>query len=130
MTYDLPDQEKQGVLDAPDEKRYAYFINKAADTGEIWGLAQQDDRWASLAEAGTTYFPVWSHPGFAEDAIDGGWSGFEAKPIEVHSFLDHLADLDANGDMVAILRTAQGDYLTMPPAPLADDLRVALAEVE
>jgi len=129
MTYELSDEEKAGVLATSDEKRYGYLVNKAADWGEVFAL-RTGDNWASLTTDDQKYFPIWPHPGFAEDVLTGDWKDAVADPIEVHDFLDVLARLEELGDEVALFCTPDRDFITVPPKPLADDLRTALAEVE
>src|SRR5689334_16637209 len=72
MTWELSDEEKEGVYSAPDEKRYAYFVGHVADQGEAWAL-KNGENWASLTDGGNRYFPVWPHPAFAEENLDGEW---------------------------------------------------------
>jgi hypothetical protein len=129
MTYELSEEEKAGVLATSDEKRYGYLVNKAADWGEVFAL-QMGDNWASLTIEDQKYFPIWPHPGFAEDSVTGDWEDAVAEPIEVHDFLGVLERLEERGDEVALFCTAERDFITVPPAPLANDLRAALAEVE
>src|SRR3954466_1740962 len=129
MTYELSDEEKAGVLATSDDKRYGYLVNRAADWGEVFAL-KLGDNWASLTTDDQKYFPIWPHPGFAEDVLTGDWKDAVADPIEVHDFLGILDKLQVPGHEVALSRTAHGDFITVPPAPLADDLRAALAEVE
>jgi hypothetical protein len=129
MPYDLSDEELRGVLAAPDEKQYAYFVNKVADFGEVWSLFA-DERWAALEDEGRTHFPVWPHPGFATGSCTGGWDRHVPRAIEVHRFLDVLQRLQDDGQEVAIMQRAAGDYLRVPPQAVAEDLRAALEEIE
>ena len=129
MTYHLSDEEKAGVLATSDDKRYGYLVDKAADSGEVFAL-RMGDNWASLTVEDQKYFPIWPHPSFAEDSRKGDWKDAVAEPIEVHDFLAILDKLEEWGDEVALYATGDGDFITMPPLPLASDLRAALAEIE
>jgi Protein of unknown function (DUF2750) len=129
MTYELSEEEKAGVLATSDDKRYGYLVNKAADWGEVFAL-KMGDNWASLTTDEQKYFPIWPHPGFTEDVLTGDWEDAVAEPIEVHDFLDVLARLEELGDEVALFCTPDRDFITVPPEPLANDLRAALAEIE
>ncbi len=108
---------------------YGYFVNRAADCGEVFTLAN-GDRWASLEVDGQRYRPVWPHPGFVEEGVSEEWTDFEVKPIEVHKFLDVLENLHEIGDEVALFRRPDGDFISVPPAPLLEDLQAGLDEVE
>ena len=112
MTWELSEAEKRGVYDAPDEKRYAYFVGHVADWGEAWALRRGDD-WASVTEDGKRYFPVWPHPGFAEENLKGNWADNEIAPITVDSFLGWLDSLAEMGDGVALFMREDGDAVTV-----------------
>lgn len=132
MTYKLSDQEKQGVLSSPDEKQYSYFVNKVTDWGEVWSL-NNGERWASLGDPeddDKKLFPAWPHPDYASDVATGKWAAFEPTPIEIHRFLEHCKTLESDGQDVAVMHQPSGDFLQMPPGPLAEDLRAALEQVE
>jgi hypothetical protein len=129
MTYELSEEEKAGVLATSDNKRYGYLVNRAADWGEVFVL-RVGENWASLTIDDQKYFPIWPHPGFAEDALTGDWENAVVEPVDVHDFLGILDKLEERGDEVALFATADGDFITVPPPPLADDLRTALAEIE
>jgi hypothetical protein len=127
MTYELSDQERDGVYATSDEKRYGYFVNRAADWGEVFTLAK-GDRWASLEVDGQRYLPVWPHAGFVE--VGEEWTDYEVEAIEVHKFLDVLENLHERGDEIALFHRADGDFITVPPAPLLEDLQAGLDEIE
>ena len=76
------------------------------------------------------YLPVWPHPGFVEGGVSEAWTDYEVTAIEVHKFLDVLENLHEMGDEVALFRRADGDFITVPPAPLLEDLQAGLDEVE
>ena len=128
MTWELSEQEMQGLYAASDEKRYSYFVSRVADWGEAWSLKQGED-WASLTDGGQRYFPVWPHPGFVEENVEGEWAGNEIAPFTVDSLLEWLDSLAEMGDGVALFRRKDGDFITVPPGPLKADLEAALDEV-
>ena len=131
MSYELSEDEKQGVLNAPDDKQYAYFVGKAADWGEVWVLKRGDD-FGRIRDPDTDErtLAVWPHPGFAEDDLTGGWKAHKPAPIAIHRFLEMLRALDDEGRSVAILHQPDGKYMVMPAGALADDLLAALDEVQ
>jgi hypothetical protein len=45
MTWNVNDQEFASVIKLPAPKRYAYFLKKVSDWGQLWGLANVDG-WA------------------------------------------------------------------------------------
>jgi hypothetical protein len=128
MTWELSEDEKQGVYAAPDEKRYSYFVGHVADWGEAWGV-KRGDGWASITHEGNRYFPVWPHPGFADETLKGDWAESEIAPFTVDSFLDWLDSLVEMGDGVALFLREDGDFITVPPEPLKADLQAALDQV-
>jgi hypothetical protein len=128
MTWELSEQEKEGVYAAPDEKRYAYFVGHVADWGEAWSLTLGDS-WVSLNLEDQRYFPAWPHPGFAEENVKGAWAEAEIEPIDVDTFVAWLDKLAEKGDGVALYVRKEGDFITVPPEPLKADLESALAEI-
>ena len=128
---ELSEEEKRGVLDAPDDKQYAYFLGKAADWKEVWGL-KKGDEFGTIRDNETDkpVFAVWPHPGFAEEDREGGWEGHKPEPIPIHRFLDHLRVLEDEERDVAILHQPSGDYLHVGAGQLAADLMDALDEVQ
>jgi hypothetical protein len=131
MTWELSQDEKSGVLGAPDTKQYSYFLNKVADWGEVWSLSN-GERFASLTDPDddTKLFPVWPHAGYARDVATGAWEDFEPKAIDVHDFLEYCQTFERDGQKVALMHQPSGDYFHMPPIPLATDIQAALDEVE
>jgi uncharacterized protein DUF2750 len=130
MTYDLSDEEREGVLAADDDKQYAYFVKKVADWGEAFVLAK-DDTWPSVVDDdGTSYLPVWPHPGFAEESVSGEWAQHEITPVEVHKFLDVLENLHAKGDGLAMFRQPDRGFIGVKPGELLEDLTGELDRIE
>jgi uncharacterized protein DUF2750 len=130
MPYELSDEEREGVYAASNDKQYEYFVKKVADWGEAFTLAK-GDAWPSVVdEEGTRRLPVWPHPGFAEESVEGDWAEHEIASIEVHKFLDVLENLHAQGDGLAMFRQPERGFIGVKPSELLEDLMGELERIE
>ena len=105
-----------------------YFVGHVADWGEAWALTHGDNG-ASITDDGKRYLPLWPHPEYAKENLEGDWLTMEIAPIAVDDLLDVLASLAELGDGVALFRRKEGDFITVPPEPLKADLQTALDEI-
>jgi Protein of unknown function (DUF2750) len=130
MPYELSDEERDGVYAATDDKRCKYFVDKVADWGEVFTLGR-GDRWAHIEDSdGERYLPVWPHPGFAKESLEGEWADSEIETIEVHKFLDVLENLHERGDGVALFRRPDGEFIALKPSELLEALTSELERME
>lgn len=79
--------EIDAVLRLPAPIRYEYFIKKAADYEEIWGLFK--DGWAvSEDKEGKTLIPFFPRKEFAESLAAKEWAGYRAKRIDLDELIN------------------------------------------
>ncbi|GHI01347.1 DUF2750 domain-containing protein [Neobacillus kokaensis] len=80
-------KEVESVINQPPNLRYEYFIKKAADYEEVWGL--YDDGWATAQDDdGNTLIPIFPKKEFAEYCAVHEWNKFKAVPIDLYEFID------------------------------------------
>lgn len=126
VTYDLRDAEREKVLGSADEDKYTYLVRKAASSGAVWSVSHVEG-FGSLTSADKRYFPIWPHPAFIDGPRGGGaWQGATPEAIETHDFLELCDELAERGDEVAMFHGPTGDFITIGPKILADDIRTAL----
>jgi hypothetical protein len=82
MGWEVNDEEFESVLALPVNKRYAYFVKRAASHGELWGLRGSGGWVVAEDDEGNRHFPVWPHPRFTTACAEGPWTGGE-KPIAI-----------------------------------------------
>lgn len=120
----------QAVLRLPAARRYSYFLQRVAESGEVWGL--DGEGWAlALDDAGRDVLPLWPTPEFAALCATRLWAGFQPRAIKLQELLENvLPQLEEEGMPVGIFFTPEGqghpvsareliDALSTPSGPLA-----------
>jgi hypothetical protein len=83
--------------------RYHEFVERAATTGEVWGLKSAEG-WAnsdSGLQPGATVMPFWSDPAGAAAAAQGPWSAYQPTAIPLHLFVVRwLTNMATEGALV------------------------------
>jgi len=133
MSYELSEQERDGVIASSPDKQYKHFVTKAADWGEVWTISNGSTYGKITDGDGQDYFPVWPHPDYARPLLEEGeWAdaGYEPECVEVHDFLAFCERFEQDGHRVAILLSRENGYVPTEIAPLVQDLRSELDRVE
>lgn len=112
----------QAVLRLPAARRYAYFLQRVAESGEVWGL--DGEGWAlALDDAGRDVLPLWPTPEFAAMCATRLWSGFQPRAIKLHVLLENvLPQLEEEGMPVGIFFTPEGQGHPVSARELIDAL--------
>ena len=87
MSYDLSASEHKSTLGLSNHQRYQYFIDKVAEHGEIWSLANEEG-WVTLTSEGDNCLPIWPHPDFAREWATGDWEDCTPKSVELKVWLE------------------------------------------
>ncbi|KFA93450.1 DUF2750 domain-containing protein [Archangium violaceum] len=112
----------QAVLRLPAARRYAYFLQRVAESGEVWGL--DGEGWAlALDDTGRDVLPLWPAPEFAAMCATRLWSGFQPRAIKLHELLENvLPQLEEEGMPVGIFFTPEGQGHPVSARELIDAL--------
>jgi hypothetical protein len=113
----------KAVVTLPAPQRYAYFIERVAQTRAVWGLFRNG--WAlATKDDGTLVFALWPEREFAQLCAEFEWEGYEPQAFALDELLDELLpQLELDGIVPGIFRTP-GSKGTMPtPALLRVDLQ-------
>ncbi len=115
----------QAVLRLPAARRYSYFLQRVAESGEVWGL--DGEGWAlALDDAGRDVLPLWPAPEFAALCATRLWSGFQPRPIKLRELIDNvLPQLAEEGMPVGIFFTPEGQGHPVSADELIHALRAA-----
>ncbi|MBT2636929.1 DUF2750 domain-containing protein [Bacillus sp. ISL-39] len=105
--------------------RYEYFIKKAADYEEVWGLYNKG--WATAQDdMRNILIPFFPNEKFAETFAKNEWEGFRAKKIELDNFLEKwLPGMKSDGVKPSIFPT-DTDSAVMDVDTLVKDLEAEL----
>ncbi|MGV2941294.1 DUF2750 domain-containing protein [Mesobacillus sp. LC4] len=118
-------QEFEAVIRLPAPIRYEYFIKKAADYEEVWGL--YNEGWASAQDAeGNVLLPFYPNEKFAEAFAKNEWEGCRPKKIELRDFLEKwLPGMKVDGFKPSIFPT-DTDSAVMDVDTLCEDIEEEL----
>ncbi|MBT2691631.1 DUF2750 domain-containing protein [Bacillus sp. ISL-55] len=118
-------REFDAVIRQPAAVRYEYFIKKAADYEEVWGLYNE-----GLATAqddfGNTLLPLFPNEKFAKAFAKKEWEGYSPKRIELDHFLEKwLPGMESGGVKPSIFPT-DTDSAVIDVNTLREDLETEL----
>jgi Protein of unknown function (DUF2750) len=117
------------VINFPAPERYSYFIRKAADFEEVWGL--YDNGWALLESKGNRILAFWPECEFAELCAIDTWQSYTPKKITLEDFTDKwLEGMRKDGTEAAIFYTPEEKGIVVSAQQLLDDLSKELAQYE
>jgi hypothetical protein len=88
---------------ANHEERLDYFLTRAMECEEIWGLSKGAG-WIIKEENKIDILPIWSYAVLAQRCAQGEWSGYSADTISLEHFVySTLAQLEKQAIQVEIL---------------------------
>ena len=123
-----PDKFKQ-VAGLPCAERHAYFVRKAADTQEVWGLYHAG--WATAQLEGKVAIPFWPEAAFAQACASGDWEHFQPRAITLGDFLHKwLPGMTGNGQLAFVFPVPQGSASVAAPCDLLADLKEEAGQYE
>jgi hypothetical protein len=125
MAHEQSQERMQAVLRLPAERRYTYFLQRAVESGEVWGLDAEG--WAlAFDEAGRDVLPLWPSPEFAAICANRLWAGFQPRSIKLEELLGHvLPQLAQEGMPVGVFFTPAGQGHPVSARELMEALRAA-----
>lgn len=79
-------RKREAVMAMTAEDRLAYFVRKAADFEQVWGL--HDEGWATAQDpSGALALAVWPEPDFAAACAVGAWARHVPRAVPLGDFL-------------------------------------------
>jgi Protein of unknown function (DUF2750) len=123
-------KEVEAVIKLPGEKRYAYFIKRAADQNQVWGL--WNEGWAmGRTDDGIRTIPIWPAREYAELCRTGHWNEFQSKATTLRELMRQmLPDLASEGIRVSIFHTPNEASVLVSDEDLISSLEVELSKIE
>lgn len=96
--------EAKFLMDASSEERLDYFLNRAMECEEIWGLSNVSG-WVMRDYEETTCLPVWNYAVMAEACAIDELSDYAADSTSLEHFvydiLPQLRDMDVEVELLA-----------------------------
>jgi hypothetical protein len=131
MGWTVNDQEMAGVLALPGNRRYEYFVKRAAGHGELWALRGEDGWVVAEDDQRLQHFPVWPHPRYAQLCADDAWRDGTPVSIDVDEWVENwLPDLGRDGMRIAVFQTPNDEGVSVSPKRLKRDLADELSLFE
>lgn len=118
-------QEFAGLLKAPAQNRYKYFINSIIGSFEVWGLSSTAG-WKCFSDDDNRICePFWPLKDFANEMAD---SEFQPKSIEFARFLHFwLPDIKAKGHSIAVFPNSTMNSIVRDADDLKKDIEYELS---
>jgi hypothetical protein len=122
MTREMSDARLQGVLELSPMRRHAWFLQRARELGEVWGLYLEG--WAlAVDEEGRDVLPLWPTPEAARLCATRMWAGYEPQRIPLSELLEELLpELAQEGIPVGVFFTPGGQGWPVEPGELRTQL--------
>lgn len=126
MTYSLNKNELNAALNLSNHQRYQHFLEKVAEHGEIWSLAN-DEGWVTLTSEGDNCLPIWPHPDYAQLWATDDWSDCQPKAIKLDVWLERWTKgLSKDETILVVFPNLKEEALLVEPEDLDKDLRDTL----
>lgn len=119
----LDAEQLKEVVRLPAQQRYAYFVERVAQTRQVWGLYRKG--WAlATRDDGTLVFALWSDREFAQLCAEFEWEGYAPQVFGLDELLeDLLPRLQHDGLVPGIFRTPGSKGVMPTPGLLKADLQ-------
>lgn len=122
----LAKSEHQRLLGLSNHQRYQYFLEKVAETGEIWSLANADG-WVTLSSEGDNCLPIWPHSELAADWTSEDWADCKPKSVPLSTWLERWTKgLSQDETLLVVFPNLKEEALLVDPSELDSDLREQL----
>ncbi len=124
--------EFSSVIELLAAKRYKYFVNRVADSSELWSLGASSSTLAIVSDQSEVLcLPVWPAREFAIACAVGAWSEYVPRRFEVHCFLtEELVYCRRSALHIAVFMTPKSYGIVRSPDELEADVRAELERVE
>lgn len=92
MRYAPSEGEHQAVASMAESELLEYFITRAAEAEEVWGLGG-DAGWVMRESEHQTTLPVWPYRTFAQACAQGEWLEQETHAVSLEHFISRVLQL-------------------------------------
>lgn len=120
-----PNQKQiNNVLELSLQRKYLYFIGKVADWEEVWTFCDVDELVTIKDNQHRLLFPVWPAKAYVERNLEGKWSHFTSKRLDLTHFMaEMLPDMHDANMTIAIMMDPQCEtYVITQAKHLLQDL--------
>ena len=130
MSWKLGDEEFEDVRAQSSLERYAYFMQRVLDHGEVWVLVRPEDDRIGIVEdeqEGVAYMMAWPHERFADAERDGDWAAHVPRSFALEQWIEGvLPTLARDGVDVGVFPIWDRGVWSVAAADLREELLQAL----
>jgi hypothetical protein len=81
--------EVEEIFCLTSDRKYKYFLNKAAETEQVFGLKDNKGWITTKDEKGNAAMPVWPAYEFAKYCQENQWKDTQIESIDLYEFLEY-----------------------------------------
>ena len=120
----LNQQDIARLFKKPGEKRYDYFIKQAAETEEVFGLAD-DEGWGLLGDdSDADILPLFPAAEFAEAfRLAADFTEYRVEALDINELVEWLEDMEKDGLLIAVFPNPELNGAVVEPKQLRADLQ-------
>lgn len=130
---DLSTAEFQRVLALPPQERYSHFVDRVANTQQLWSLRTRSG-WVTMGdESAGQIVPVWPDSRYAEMFIGEDWAEAQVTGITLRDWVDRrVPGMIKQGTRIAVfpVTAASAGAVVTEPERLQWDLQRAAEQYE
>ena len=86
MRYLVSTKELEEVSSYSPQRRGQYFLSRAIESEEVWGLSNQSG-WILKEENDQTILPIWPYQQMATGCALGEWENYDANAVSLEHFV-------------------------------------------
>lgn len=107
----------------PPDKKYKFFIDKAAETEQVYGLKHNNEWVTTKDDEGNIAMPLWPGWEFAKYCQENQWKETHVESIDIYEFIEYwLLGMKRDGCRVLLMADTGGGGLSID----SEDLKKAL----
>ncbi|HTQ10525.1 MAG TPA: DUF2750 domain-containing protein [Fimbriimonadaceae bacterium] len=119
--YELSGEEMRGLIVTPPDQRLTYFVDKCAETGQVWTIGAGEELIVLADDSDEPFVVVFPHPEFGQD----WFSTTELDEVDLVAISTQdwasevLPGLEEAGVRILVFPTSEGDGLMIGSGDLA-----------
>lgn len=115
--------EVEDIFCSTDDKKYKYFIGKAAETEGVYGLKDGKGWVTTKDKTGNIVMPIWPGHEFAKYCQENQWKETQIEGIDLYEFLEYwLLGMKRDNCKVLVFGDTGGGGRSIDAAELKKDL--------
>ena len=121
---ELTQSDIDKIFKKPGEKRYEYFLKKAVEAEEVFGLADEEG-WALLGDdSDADILPIFPAAAFAEAFRHAAeFDEYQVEVLDINELMAWLEDMEKDALLIAVFPNPDLNGAVVEPKHLKADLQ-------